>query len=329
MRFRVGTLLVAILATMLMALPVAAHANDVRADTQISPDGTVVVETAFIAGDGWLVLHMDDNGNPGSVIGYTRLSGEEGFQTDVTVPVDDSVWARQEGAIRLWVALHGEGGDEGFSPDEDTVIESFGRPVTDRFALKKGDRAFVTARQFAPQEVSKPVVTIRRAVLPREGYLVVHNASDGQLVGVSALEAGSHANVSVALNESFFKSRSQGRLNATLYVDDGNGKFDQADEPIRVDGDPVRTTFGFRNTVYTDEPAAATEAGDATAAGSDTGGSASATTGSPSATERPVVVTASSTRSGSTPTDTGQPGFGLVAAVIALTTAVLGARRRA
>lgn len=320
MKLRVGAFIGASLVAMLVAVPVAAHVNDVRADPQLSPDGTIVAETAFIAADGWLVLHADDDGEPGTVVGYTRLSGEDGFQADVPVTVDDDVWDKQTGPTRLWVALHGDRGGSGFNPDDDPLIESFGRPVADQFALGKGDRALVTARRFAPQKVSEAEVTVRRAALPTDGYLVLHNASDGRLVGVRSLKAGSHTNITVRLNETFFESRPQSRLNATLYVETGNDGFDEADKPIRVAGDPVRTTFGFRNTAYTAGSPTAAKTGTTTA-------SASATTGSP--TEESVVVTASPTPSESaTPTDTGQSGFGLAGAVVALAAIVLAARGR-
>jgi len=42
---------------------VLAHANGVHADPQLSADGTVVVETVFVAEDGWLALYRNGSSN--------------------------------------------------------------------------------------------------------------------------------------------------------------------------------------------------------------------------------------------------------------------------
>lgn len=312
---RLGVATVGLIAALLLVLPVAAHGNDVNVDAQISPDGSVIVETSFIVEDGWLVLHADDGGEPGVVIGYRRFSSDDGFQTDVRVAVNDDVWTRQDGTATRWIALHREGGGTGFDPDDDPILTSFGSLVAEPFELKQGDRALVTAQRFTPQETAEPAVVVRRGVLPVDGYLVVRNGTDGRIVGVRPLAAGDHRNVTVALNESFFEDRKRSRLAVVLYADDGSGSFDGKDEPIRAGSDPIRTTVGFRNTAY--ESPTPTEGGDGTTT-DDPGSGTTTTEGSLSGTASPTVSSSA----------TDASGLGLATGIVAIATVAIAAWRR-
>ena len=49
-------------------------------------DGTVTIVHATVTGPGWVVIHADDNGKPGAVIGHAPLV--EGVNTNVVVPID-------------------------------------------------------------------------------------------------------------------------------------------------------------------------------------------------------------------------------------------------
>ncbi|MFC6733176.1 hypothetical protein ACFQH3_04170 [Haladaptatus sp. GCM10025707] len=47
------------------ATAVSAHGNHLSADSQVSGDGSVMVERLFVDQDSYLVLHADDEGEPG------------------------------------------------------------------------------------------------------------------------------------------------------------------------------------------------------------------------------------------------------------------------
>jgi hypothetical protein len=49
-------------------------------------DGTVTIVEATVPGPGWVVIHADQDGKPGAVIGYAPLA--EGANNDVVVNVD-------------------------------------------------------------------------------------------------------------------------------------------------------------------------------------------------------------------------------------------------
>lgn len=288
-------------------LPVAAHVNHVSTDAQASHDGTLVAETAFIATDGYLAVHRDDGGEVGEAVGHVPLSAD-GLQTDVSVPIDPSVWANWSTG-EVWLVLHDSDGDGQFEPgSDDPVLETFGQPAGERVTVTRGDRALVTAETFAPQRLnaSHTAVRIRNATLPTDGAVVVRAAESGQVLGRTNLSAGSHTNVSVALDESFLRANEQFAAEAVL-VRDG--------DPVTAGDEPIATTFGvrYRDGESTPTPALVQTA-TATAA---SGGS-----------EEPSGNSETDDESRTTPSDGTGPGFGLVAALLALVMVVVLGRSR-
>lgn len=239
-------------------VPGAAHINHVEADAQHSADGTLLLEWQFVGADGWVVVRADDDGEPGEPLGHKRVSSESGFQTDTNVSVSESAWADIEGSQKVWVVLHREGEGEGFDIDDDPMIESFGQPAGTRVTIEKADEsARVAAQGFSPETVENGSVTVRRAELPTEGFLAVHqvdadSASDleesdiGSAVGVVSLDAGVHENVTLELDDSYLASADeQELLFATVYR--GDEPFDpESAEQLTAGETTVGTTFGVR-----------------------------------------------------------------------------------
>ncbi len=67
-----------------------AMAQDVTPNVQVAPTGivddAVTIVEATVTGPAWVVIHADDDGAPGPVIGYAPL--EEGVNSDVAVEID-------------------------------------------------------------------------------------------------------------------------------------------------------------------------------------------------------------------------------------------------
>lgn len=233
--------------------PVNAHVNDVGVDAQVSADGTVVVETVFIGTDGFVVLHESNGSAPGDPVGHAAVSDEGGLKEDVTVDVAAATWRNWSGDRRVWAVLHADDGDGEFEPDEDEMIEQFGDPAGEQFTLERGDAAaYVTAREFAPQPSDDGTVRIRSVALPTDGHVVLRADADdgpGEPLGSTAVPAGTHQNVTVAIDERFFRDQEESfTLYAAAYADGGDGAFDDADEPIEAGSDPVATRFGVEKT---------------------------------------------------------------------------------
>jgi hypothetical protein len=241
--------LAALLALLLVlsASPVTAHGNHVEADSQRSVDGTVVVEAVRPLTDGFLVLHRETaEGDFGEPIGHTPVRIDDGFQENVSVRVDDDVWAEWPDDDTVWVVFHADADSDGeFTPGTDPATSAFGtvtgRPIT----LAKSDRpARVLAERSEPQRTDAAEATVSNVVIPEDGFLVLrHEDADGTVVATRALSEGDHADVTLSLDESGLPgNRSTLGLHAELYTDDGDGEFTTADEPVHA-GDNVVSTY--------------------------------------------------------------------------------------
>lgn len=85
-------------------------------------DGQVVTVAAVTAAQaGWMVIHADDSGAPGTVLGQTRVS--IGESTDVLVGLEEAV----EGEVTLWAMLHVDEGEAGIyefpGPDGPVLLD--------------------------------------------------------------------------------------------------------------------------------------------------------------------------------------------------------------
>ncbi len=93
-----------ILALSLSALPLIASAqagdNAVVVSDQSSDGLTVVVDSVTAAAPGWIVIHLDNNGAPGPVVGQSAV--EVGTNLDVEVSLDPAL----DSDTGLWAMLH-------------------------------------------------------------------------------------------------------------------------------------------------------------------------------------------------------------------------------
>lgn len=308
----------------LLAVPVAAHTNHVSADTQVSTDGTVVVEAIYPADGVWVAVHLDDDGEPGAVVGARQVAGGS-FHADVPVAIDDETWANWTGSQRLHVVLHRPNGDGQFDPETDEPLSSFGDPVTDELTLQKGPTARVTAESFGPEKTTESAITLRSAVLPDDGYVVLRNASaDGAVVGHVALDAGTHDAVRVDFEDSFYHDQpEQFQLAASIVIDDGDGELDADDERLTVGTEPVGTTIGVQK-ASSDEHDHGAET-TASTAGTTT---ATRTTSPSSPSDTTATLANDSRTTPETPDSSGSPGFSITAAIAALLALFAGWRYR-
>lgn len=313
-------LVLAVVCALLLVPVASAHTNHAAATPQRSADGTVLVETAFIAVDGWVVLHADANGEPGDPIGHTAISAEGGLHTDVPVTVAPEVWANWTGAHELWVVLHRDDGDGVFEPEADNALSTFGEPAGERLTVERNATAVVTAAGFAPQRVTD-TVRVRTATLPDSGFLAVHTVTDGErgaVVGSVALEAGRHANVSVPVSG---LPSDRATLDAVLYTDDGDGAFTEADPPVRAGDVAVHSRFGVRTAPTETTPTS-------TPAGHDDHGNHDHESATPTASETATGHDDGHAHTHASPSAGDAPGFGVVVALVALLAAAFLLLRR-
>jgi hypothetical protein len=336
-----SAVLVLVLVVLLaVSLPVAAHGYyHVHADPQVSDDGSVLVERTFTSTDGWVVLHADDGGSLGQPIGHESLRVANASQTDFRLEVDSDVWEDWDGSRHIHVALHRDEGAEVFDPDEDPILSSFGRLAADRFTLRRGTVARVSTKGFTRLKTENATARVRTVDLPVDGHLVAHNVTAtgsgkeefSDPVGSTVLSSGTHEEVPVRLDRSFYRQQEeQFSLGFALYRDDGDGTFTGREEPIRAGGETVATVVsltradpvgGISDTSgRQDTPAADSDAGRADQS-DDIVVTATATPDPPS------TATTADTDAGRTVAADGS-GFGVCVAMLAVGMALLIAVRR-
>ena len=287
------------------------HGAHVTVGNQAVSDGTVVVETLSTAAPGFVVLRADDDGDPGDPVGHSAVPAGQ-FQTDVPVRVDADVWEGWTGNRTLRAMVHHDDGDGTFDPDEDRSMADREPAAETAFELGRTDgRADrVLARVSGSHQLRDGRLTVRRVDLSAVGYVVATSVDGDRVVGSRALAAGTHENVTVALNESFLADRRQRfRVRLVAYRDDGDGTFGAGDRPVTVGGAPVASSL------VVEKP--------------ESGGNGTATTTRPLVTPTPRTATASPAPSPS-PTSASGPGFGVLAVPLAvvLATAALAVRQR-
>lgn len=108
-------------------------------------DWTVVVPEAEISTPGWLVIHADQDGSPGPVLGYAPL--EEGVNQEVLVEVD-----QEQITPTLYAMLHEDTGEAGVYdfPDADPPVRVNGSVVVKPFQVE--------FEEFVSQEVTIEVL---------------------------------------------------------------------------------------------------------------------------------------------------------------------------
>lgn len=249
---RVTALSLALLAVLAAAVvPVAAHEiNHLSADPQVSPDGRVVLESAYATEDGFLVLYRDWDGTTGEVVGVRPFSATTRDVTEVEATVEEDVWSSFPGNATLTAVLHADSdGDGRFDPEIDAALSSFGRATQATFTVREGSApVYVSAAGLGPQRASE-TATIREVALASDGHLVLRASVGGDpatVVGSVPLEAGVHRNVTVPLNSSYVTARNDTfAVFAMAYTGDGDGRLDDDDRPVRAGEAFVATRFSI------------------------------------------------------------------------------------
>jgi plastocyanin len=210
-------------------------------------DGSITVGEAISNGPGWLVIHAQQDGRPGSVLGYSALA--DGSNADVKVAID--VEAATE---TLYAMLHMDSGQIGIYefPGDDVPVTVDGSVVTPAFMVTGGlPSADVPSVTVQDQEISEANVLIAEAVSVGPGWLVIHAQQDGRpgpVLGFAALEDGLNQDVSVEIDTANVTAV----LYAMLHTDAGQigtYEFPGDDIPVTVDDQVVSPSFGVQSPV--------------------------------------------------------------------------------
>ena len=210
----------------------AFNVDIIHAQDSFVTDGSVTVSSVTTQADGWLVMHSDNMGAPGPVLGATQISA--GTTANVSVALDG------DATDMLWPMLHVDTGTVG--EYEFGTVEGADGPVALRGTVAVTAMSTVPSMRVPSQIVTDTVVA--ESVLAEvDGFIVIHTEADGgpgPVAGFAPVSAGLNTNVVVEVDASMVTSR----LWPMLHVDTGTageyefGTVEGADGPVRV-GDNV------------------------------------------------------------------------------------------
>ncbi|MEZ4728474.1 MAG: spondin domain-containing protein [Caldilineaceae bacterium] len=106
----------------------------VAVQDQAIPGGVVTVDRVFYTGPGWVVIHADDNGAPGVVLGQEIVT--DGITEGIAVVIDE-----EEATPTLWAMLHDDTGEQGVYefPDADPPVQVNGEIVMQSFQVLENE----------------------------------------------------------------------------------------------------------------------------------------------------------------------------------------------
>jgi len=204
-------------------------------------DGTVTIPVVVSDGPGWIVIHADQDGKPGPVLGQTAVG--DGASADVMVEL-----AEEGRTETLYAMLHTDAGQVGTYefPGDDVPVQVDGQVVTPAFQATGGVAEMMTsAVTVADQEIVDGMVTISEVVSDGPGWIVIHADQDGKpgpVLGQTAVGDGENSDVAVALDLPGLT----GTLYAMLHTDAGQVgtyEFPGDDVPVEQGGAIVMSRF--------------------------------------------------------------------------------------
>lgn len=214
--------------------------SHVNVEDQDASSGSVVVGDIFsLEGPGWMVIHADEDGKPGPVVGFAPLV--EGQNDDVSVEIDLSL-----ATPVLYAMLHTDAGTTGeyeFPGPDAPVQDAEGNVITPPFSVTLPDSVMVS-----DQPVVDGTVTVDRVVYSSAGWIVIHadngEGKPGPILGTAPVSAGVNADVSVEIDGSGVTDT----LFAMLHTDAGaQGEFefpDGEDVPVMdAEGNVITPPF--------------------------------------------------------------------------------------
>lgn len=214
-----------------------AHGNHASAGPQVSANGSVVVEQAFLSQQGYVAITTDPDSGEGRVLGARPLG--VGLHTGIRVGVDSDYWATTSGNTTLRVRLYADDGDGQFDPDSDPVLRWLDRPAGDAFAVRKATGSAYVVPSGDTSLSADGRLPVARLALPARGHVVVHDATNDTLgppLGHRSLDAGHYRDVRVPI-DSDVGNRS---VAVAIHRDDGDGQFESDSDPVvRVGDTPV------------------------------------------------------------------------------------------
>jgi hypothetical protein len=224
--------------------PVVAEINvtlppDIFVYIQLLHEGKITIERVISDGPGWVAAYVDDEGQPGLIIGFTLL--QDGINEDVKVELPATA-----ASSRLFLILHEDSGNKGeFDfPAADLPVIHQGHLLTPVVVQTNSGNYLITKDQPLGEQNT---IEVPLVVADLDTWVVVYNLDEteepGEIVGQTWLPAGINRDIQVTINPDL-KSNA---LLAVLHQDSGNlQQFDfpkGADAPLLRNLVPIQSSF--------------------------------------------------------------------------------------
>lgn len=215
-----------------MALPTVSAANQ-----EILEDGLVRLAQVALTMPGWVAIHADESGVPGSILGHSFIAAGEHEGVVVHIP-----W--RQGTPRLYAMLYADNGrEQRFDyPGDDLPILVAGQPVITPFDVTYPPDVLVL-----DQPVVDDSIVVERVISNGPGWLVVYRDEGGVpglIIGSAPLAAGLNEQVVVPVRTASVTEQ----LFIFLHEDTepgGGFNFPAADPQITYQG-RIPNPFSFR-----------------------------------------------------------------------------------
>ncbi len=204
------------------------------ADQEVMDDGLVTVGSVYTPAPGWLLIHADDDGAVGPLLGHVFL--REGENENVTIPIQ---WREATPTLHAVLVEDGDRLTRLDYPDGDLPVIVNGQPLTASFAVTLPPDVYVL-----DQPVVDGKIEVERVISDGPGWLVVYfDEADlpARIIGSAPLVDGLNERVVVEVVERAVTDK----LHILIHNDDepvGQFTFPSADEPRLYHG---RLPFSF------------------------------------------------------------------------------------
>lgn len=169
--------------------------NHIRVNDQIAVHGdgmepgtpSITVKSALSDGPGIVVIHANDNGNAGAILGAAFVN--DGLTENIKIDLDASAGLTPV----VWPMLHIDAGTIGTYDglDVDTVAQADGQAVT--FTTNAAPSITVEDTPVTDMGDMGKVINVKLAVIDAPGWLAIHSDVDGKpgpVIGTALLHPG-------------------------------------------------------------------------------------------------------------------------------------------
>jgi len=164
-------------------------------DQDLREDGTLLIDEVTAAAQSWIAVHIDDDGQPGPLLGYTPVL--KGEQEDLTIKIN---WF--DATPTLHAIMYVDAGEPGRfdNPDEDKPVIIDGQVVETIFRLRLPPDIFVV-----DQPVLDGIIQVEKATSDGPGWIVVYQDEEGgfgNIIGWAAITDGVNHHVAISVTDS-------------------------------------------------------------------------------------------------------------------------------